>query len=353
MSDQFNPLLMRLGRESRGMTQKDLARASGLSQGQVSKLEIGQREPTGETVDRLSSALRYPPSFFYESLDYRNVPPGLFRKRKTIRAGVLKRVNAIINIRRLHVRKLLEAVSVKPEVPLVDLEEAGRRPDEVAQEIRCAWHVPPGPLPNVIELLEDHGVLVIPVPFGTAKFDAVSYYDRRDGLPPLIVVDSEVTGDRLRFTLLHEFAHIVMHHHLPLPPETAEAEADSFAGEFAMPTEDLRPQVLGRLDMRRFVGLKARWRMSVAALIMRVQEIRRLTPSQKTRLWQMYAPYRLNEPMPIAREEPSLLREIVDYHLRILGYSPDALAAALSLTEAEFSQAYMGGAPPLRLVSAD
>jgi hypothetical protein len=72
-------------------------------------------------------------------------------------------------------------------------------------------------------------------------------------------MNSTVPGDRYRFTLAHELAHLVLHNH-PAGDEEMETEADEFAAEFLMPAKEVRPYVaapsLGRLGRA-----KAHWKV--------------------------------------------------------------------------------------------
>ncbi len=52
------PLTLRAVRESAKLTQMDLARLSGVSQGLISQLELGTvKNPKMETIDKLATAL--------------------------------------------------------------------------------------------------------------------------------------------------------------------------------------------------------------------------------------------------------------------------------------------------------
>ena len=61
MSRAQNLTWLRVVRELRGMTQEELAEASGISKIAISKLENAHRSPQWETVRRLASALSVEP----------------------------------------------------------------------------------------------------------------------------------------------------------------------------------------------------------------------------------------------------------------------------------------------------
>src|SRR3990172_769666 len=58
-------LEIRLLRERRGMTSKDLAARLGLSQSQMSRLEKGQRRIDAGLLNRVAEALGVAPAFFF------------------------------------------------------------------------------------------------------------------------------------------------------------------------------------------------------------------------------------------------------------------------------------------------
>lgn len=59
-----NRHLLILAREVRGITQQQLADASGVDQGAISRYENGEKHLTGEVVKVFSEALRFPIAFF-------------------------------------------------------------------------------------------------------------------------------------------------------------------------------------------------------------------------------------------------------------------------------------------------
>ena len=64
MDDEFNPQLMEIAREARGLTQADLCDLLKVGQGTVSKYENGLLSPPVEFVEKLADKLRYTTAFF-------------------------------------------------------------------------------------------------------------------------------------------------------------------------------------------------------------------------------------------------------------------------------------------------
>src|SRR5260370_28750454 len=105
--EEFNHHMMTLARDSRGLTQAELAAKLGVMQGTLSKYETGFHQPPLDFVADVSDALNYPMAFFYEMGRPYGLPPFHYRRRKKLSAKALARIVAEMNIRRLHLTKLL------------------------------------------------------------------------------------------------------------------------------------------------------------------------------------------------------------------------------------------------------
>lgn len=351
MTETFNRALLQVARAARGFTQGELAQRAGVTQALVSKLENGlTTDPTTETVAALAKAVNFPIPFFYSSERPHGLPPFHYRKRARLGAKVLGKIEAEINIRRIHLARLLQSYELpaKQDFPVIDLAKEQWTPQRAAQVLRGYWLVPRGPIDSLTELVERAGAIVVQINFETPLLDALSF--RVPGLPPLIFMNSVVPGDRYRFTLAHELAHLILHNH-PAGDEEMEVEADEFAAEFLMPAKEVRPYIVGP-SLSRLGRAKAYWKVSIKALIVQAHRLKLITPSQYTGLNVNYskAGYaRLGEPFPIPLEKPSTLSLAVKHHLEGLRYSIEELATLLML-EAEELRALYTERPLLRVV---
>jgi Zn-dependent peptidase ImmA (M78 family) len=91
--------------------------------------------------------------------------------------------------------------------------------------------------------------------------------------------------------------------------EEMEDEADAFAGAFLLPADEIRPQ-LRRFDLRQLANLKLYWKVSMAALAVRADRLKLITPYQSKMFWIEMGKlgYRKREPNELPKEHPSLLR---------------------------------------------
>lgn len=343
----FNHHMMTLAREARGLTQADLANRLGLGQGTLSKYETGFHIPPDDFVDDLAGSLDFPSQFFFEPGVPYGMPPFHYRRRKKLSAKVLGKIVAEMNIRRMHLKKLLLSFEWKtngfiPEIDRDDYRGRGKAhltTEDAARLVREMWMVPKGPVDNLIGLLEDNGGVVISCDFGTDLLDAMS--QRIDGLPVLFFVNIDAPADRLRHTLAHELGHMVLHTVTVKSDEEMEDEADAFAGAFLLPADEIRPQ-LRRFDLRQLANMKIYWKVSMAAIAVRAERLKLITPYQSKMFWIELSKlgYRKREPNEPPKEQPKLLRQMVAFHINKLGYSMSEMAKLLHLRGSEFMVMY-------------
>ena len=342
MSDGFNADMLDLARGARGMTQAEVAQAAKVSQAMLSKVENRLLLPTPDLSERLAEALGFPVAFFYQTERALGFPHYHHRKRASLGTKALAKIHAIINIRRQHVAKLIRSYEHQPEkiIPNLDLYEKGISPGDAARMVREYWMLPRGPIESVSAAIEAAGGVIVVTDFGTSLLDGISF--RAPGLPPMFVMNSEVPGDRYRFSLSHELGHMVMHALPGTDDEKMEREADEFAAAFLMPPVEIRPHLIPP-TIEKFGRAKGHWKVSIKSMIRRARDLRLISPDDYRRLSISYskAGYSRGEPFAIDRETPSLLPKMVEFHLRDLGYSVADLGKLLMLREDDVRRAYI------------
>jgi Zn-dependent peptidase ImmA (M78 family)/DNA-binding XRE family transcriptional regulator len=350
----FNPEMLILARESRGLTQTQLAQGVSLQQGSVSKLEAGILPASEEILARLAEALDYPIEFFLLADRVYGFNSAVFfhRKRQALPDRVLRKLHAFMNLARMRVSRLLVASEVSSQVSFqrIELSDYKNDPEQIAQIVRATWLVPMGPVQNVTEAIENAGGIVVRMDFGTKQADAISEWI--PGFPPIFLINSDagIPGDRMRLTLAHEIAHVVMHR---FPNPEMEGQANSFAAEFLMPRKQIKAS-LYNLSLSKLVQLKRIWKVSMAALIHRAFELKTITETQQRYLYINMAKrgYRMREPAEadVPTERPMLLNTLTRTHIDKLGYSvADLMKLVLLRNEDELRSVYLGGGQ-LRLV---
>lgn len=343
----FNHHMLTLAREARGLTQVDLADKSGLGQGTLSKYETGILSPPDEAVSDLATSLSFPQTFFFEPGAPYGLPPFHYRRRKKLSAKALGQIVAEMNIRRIHIKKMLLSFEWRTNgfIPEIDRDEYRGRgkahltPEDAARLVRELWMVPRGPVESMVDLIESNGGIIIHCDFGTELIDALS--QRIDGMPVLFFVNVNAPADRVRHTLAHELGHMVLHTVSVKSDEEMEDEADQFAGAFLLPADEIRSQ-LRRFDLRQLANMKGYWKVSMASIAVRAETLKLITPYQSKMFWieMSRLGYRKREPNEPPKEHPKLLRQMVSFHLNKLGYSLGEMAKLLHLQVPEFSEMY-------------
>lgn len=341
----YNHELLEAARESRGLTQQQLASRLGIAQGTWSKMELGLRPISEDLLIKAADCLGYRPDFFVsdERLYGFGVSEIFHRKRYDVGIKRLRAIYAQVNIRRIQIAKMLKAVDiVDPRFPCLEVGEQDRKTaSDRARTLRVMWNLPLGPVRNVVRTVEDAGGIVVPFDFGSERIDAVSQCIVRNGLY-LFFVSMSVPTDRLRFTLMHEVGHIIMHATHP-NLDSAEREADLFASEFLMPAREIKPHLSG-LTLEKLARLKPYWKVSMGALLYRATQLGTITANQARYLWaQLTAKgYKTREPveLDLPAEQPTLYEEIIATYRKDMHYSVREFSKVIGLGEEETRQEF-------------
>jgi len=340
----MNPQMLTLLRESRGLSQSELAKRSGIPQPTLSKAENGVAELDDDRIRRVADALDYPPAVLSWTDPVYGFGNAAFhhRKQQSLTQTALRKIHAAVNLTRMRTARLMRGVEIDARFTIPDIEsdELGG-PREVARAVRAHWLMPMGPVRNMIRTLENAGAVVVRSEMGSPRISAIST-STGDG-PPLFVLNTGQPGDRERWSLAHELGHLVMHT-MPMASKEAEAEADEFASEFLLPAAEVRSQ-LGGIDLTKAAQMKAAWHVSIAAIIRAARDLGRIDESKykslNVRISQLG--WRKNEPVVIPLEEPAVLPGVLNIHRHEHDYTSDELADLVGLNLPEFSALYPTG----------
>jgi Zn-dependent peptidase ImmA (M78 family)/transcriptional regulator with XRE-family HTH domain len=349
MKKTVNPEMISLARESRGMSQGELAKAVGVTQGKISKFESGMLAVPEDQLDLIAKELGYPVLFFTQDDAIKGAGSSCLyhRKRQSMPVRELRMIQAKVNVVRLQIVRLLRGVEIQSEVnfPRMDVAEYEGGPEEIAALVRKSWQLPTGPIANVVTTIEGAGGVVFRWPFGNRKLDAISQCV--PGQPPLYFVNADAPNDRVRFSLAHELGHVIMH---SIPTPDQEREADRFAAEFLMPGREIGP-FLRPLSVQKAAAIKSVWKVSMASIIKRAFDLKKISESHYRKLFTQLSKlnYRTVEPSPLSNEEPTLLRDVVEIYLHSHRFSIAELSELVRLKEAEFRDLYLPDSRILRI----
>lgn len=313
-------------RRARGLTQADLASIANVTQAALSRYENDLREPESDVLERIADALGVTVSFLRHAgrahggmaLDAH------MRRRASAPPGTWRQLEARLNVYRWHTTHLFEEVSLRAEQYVPAIDPLGVPPADAARLVRAQWRLPAGPVRSLAQWLEAAGCLLIGEDFGTPRVDGMSQWS---GDHPVILYNVAMPRDRIRLTLAHELGHLVLHSGA-VGFDDVEDEANSFAAEFLMPAEVIRPS-LRNLNVGRLLDLKREYGVSMQALIERAYRMELLSPQKRTRMYKMLSArgWRVSEPGSddIPPEIPQLTKAIGE-SLNARGLDPREVA---------------------------
>ena len=271
---------LKLARTAAGLSLRGLAAVieQRVSAQAIGKYERDETMPGSGVLIALADAL-------HTSVDYLLGDPDLllddlkFRKNAFTSKRALARVEAAVLAdleRYLAVEDILGLPSARWDQPRdapYPVRHDAIEADRGADALRLHWGLGHGPVPNVVELLEERGIKIFSLPLGTVG--GLAARARRAGLAPVpfVVVNAEDWGERQRFTIAHELGHIVLDISRNLD---AERVAHRFAGAFLMPAEALRLEVGKRrsaLSLGELLALKHVFGVSIQALTHRCRDL--------------------------------------------------------------------------------
>lgn len=319
---------LHLARKRSGMSLRALeaAMAGKVTAQAISKYERDEMSPSSDALLALSRALKVPVSFLLSAeepelgeVDFRTRARTSAKDRARVEAAVLEWVD-----RYLQLERILELDSASWSSPfaaprrLKSVEAAA----DLADEVRQAWRLGIDPIPNLTELLEEKGlkVLLEDLPDSVSGFTCL--VKRPGGVPPVpvIVANNRKSLERRRLTLAHELAHRVIDR-AGLSEKDEELAMTRFAGAFLMPRAHLIREIGAHRQLpsyRELIDLKRIYRVSGAALLVRLRELGVITPAVLTYAFQTVArSWRSQEPEELEpqnergqREAPRRLRRL-------------------------------------------
>ncbi|GAB2841090.1 XRE family transcriptional regulator [Lentzea nigeriaca] len=202
----LTPSRLTLARTRRGLTAAELARKSGVPARAIGEYERGLRRPKPATTESLAGALGFPAAFLTAPEPPR--PQGTAVDSQAKAAAQLA----------IEFNAWLERLFVLPQPDLPP-------PTTSPGDTRRAWRLDIAPAPNMVQLLESHGVRVFSLPVDCAAEEAFSFWHNGT---PYVFLNPTATPEQARFDAAVQLAVLLGHD-----------EPEEFAAEFLMPHEQL------------------------------------------------------------------------------------------------------------------
>lgn len=309
---------LRQARKMRRFSQERIGKAVGVTKQAISKYEKDKDMPGAEILRGLAQALGVREEFFFRFAPEVELDAVQYRKHSRLPAGerraVLTKAQDCLE-RYLQVEELVPenrsasfSIRETPPRQVASFDEV----EEGAEEIRTAWNLGLDPIENLMEVLEENGIKVFLIESADERFDALTF--RVNGATPVIAVRRDVEGDRQRFSVAHELAHLLLK---PVGTLDAEKAANRFAGAFLIPQSAVYME-LGRhrsaLDLREVYLLKHKYGASMQTWIRRARDLRTISEATYRSLCMLFSRnnWRRREPGDqVPSERPGRMERLV------------------------------------------
>jgi len=323
-------------RKAAGLSLRDLAGMVDLSHAAIKKYEDEQSTPSSPVLIKLSRALNVRTEYFFrpETIALVGIE---YRKRSTLPKKRLEAIEheVIDQIeRRIELEHLFPTPPVKAFAPVSGLPAVITdfvQIEDAAEAVRKVWDLGSNPIPDLIDVLETHGIRVFMIDANAdPKFDGLAASVNQ---MPIIVVGSNWPGDRQRFTMAHELGHLMLTDRLAdgLDEELA---CNRFAGAFLIPRQSVLRELGAHrnyIEPKELALLKEEFGLSMAGLLYRARDLGVVTPAwrdEQSRLFRAKG-WHITEPgKPYPIEKAHIFEQLV-FHALAEDYIGESKAAEL------------------------
>ena len=297
-----------------------------VSKPNISKYEAGKMMPSSRVHILLAQALGMDFDYFFRPVTAQITRHADYRKKAKLSKGDEKAINEEVKDkaeRYLEIEDTL-GISMRFNFDLSSIVVSNQQDvKRVVARIRQDWQLGLGPLSNIIDLLEAHGLRVIEIE-APDEFDGMCIFVNDN---PVIVLNKHYTVERKRFTALHEFGHSVMRMSDSLSQKERERLCNYFAGEMLLSSEVLR-RVFGTRINKVFLNeigrLQTQFGISIDAIFHRLKDERILSDALHT---QFYIKQNMNKKLKEWAKTSTYLGEETSYRFPRMVYR--ALAEGL------------------------
>jgi Zn-dependent peptidase ImmA (M78 family)/DNA-binding XRE family transcriptional regulator len=262
----------------KGFSLQDLADAldSQLSRQALHRYEKGEVIPDAEKINLLSKVLNVSPDYFFRTtkvelseIEYRKLS-----KMPQKEASIIKEKTKEYLSRYLELEEIL-GLANEFDNPLKNIGVVTnyKQVNEATKQLRKAWNLGNGAIFNVVEILEDKNIKVVKLDVDE-DFDGLQTFV--NGTIPVVAYNLKKANklDRIRFTLLHELAHLLLEFG-NVTERQKETLCHQFAGAMLLPEETLRAELgehRNKLSSLELGNIKKQYGISMQAIVMRAKD---------------------------------------------------------------------------------
>lgn len=226
------------------MSKKELASLIGVTPMAVTHYENGERKPDMKTIKAMAKALGVKTVDFLtnrnENLAFVH---GEFRKGSKLAAGQQEYIREDVEEYMGRFFSVVDILGgeVMPDAPEVHKIMLAGNPEEDAKKMRDYLGISAsGPVGNLIQLLENRGILVYACDI---ENDAFSGMNGRVNERPYIIFNKHMSPERIRSTIAHEMAHFIFIWPDEMEEKEIEKMATSISGAFLFTEADAKREL--------------------------------------------------------------------------------------------------------------
>lgn len=343
-------------RLARKLSLAQLSEKIGVTSQAISKYENGKIKPSSKVLINLSDVLDFPISFFINNNssieeDIFNDSIIHFRSNKHI----TKKLQEACKVRIKWVNNTYKLICDYFELPTLDIpcleikdidELSDEAIENIVENLRNYWNLDDKPINNFIDILQKKGFVVTRLDIGTKKIDGFSMWN--DNIPYIFIGTEKDSAVRSRFDLAHELGHLILHRNITKEEfeeerDVIEHQADIFAAAFLLPRSSFSREIINS-SVDSLILLKRKWKVSLSAMIKRIQSIELLTENQIKYLRHQMCKYKyyIHEPLDdsIKCEKPYLFKQAFELLTENNILSKDDIADIIKLNKKEIINLY-------------
>jgi len=327
MVKNFNGQRLRQARLYNGLSINDLAEILGVTKQAISQYETQNVTPEFEKMRILTEKLKFPSSYFFQK-DIYDVNTKTTYFRALLSANKNARLQQQVKLK--HLAIIYQVLNKYLEFPILNIPKFKYDDkldfEQIALDLRNYWDIGEKPIDNISHLLEKNGIIVASYPVNQNNIDAYSQKIKVEGNDRYIIVlsNDKNLAARSNFDAAHELGHILLHdwnidiEELPREDfKQQEREANYFAAAFLLPKNAfLRDVSLYPRDLKYYIELKKKWKVSISAMLIRANRLGVLTDNQYQYLMKQMAinNWRKREPLDnvLIKQEPILLNKSIE-----------------------------------------
>ena len=303
-------------RLKKDLSKRELAKLVDVTPMAITHYENGDRKPNMETIKALAAALDVRVTDFLSRRNEQLIfVHGEFRKNTKLSQAKQELIRESVEE---YMSRFFTAVDVLggevlPEAPKSHQLPLSQNIEANAMAMRRALHITEsGPVGNLIERLENIGILVY-----ICNMEKENFFGMNGTVNgrPYIIVNGNMTPERIRSTIAHELAHFVFAWDEAMAEKDVENLATAISGAFLFPAADAKREMgIRRSAITADMRLVCKeYGISMYLLTKRANLCGIVGDSAAKDFYikAAKAGWKKNEPVRIKREEATLFRQLV------------------------------------------